>query len=92
MAAILEMLEYHDAHHVADVKRIRSRVYSDICCCRAFHKFFLSARHDLLDHASPFEFLYKIFHIIISVIFLSFHIVSANLYATENYMAPDSPA
>ena len=53
MAAILEVLEYHYADHVADMEGIRCRVDADIGGCRAFEEFFLRARHDVLDHAPP---------------------------------------
>ena len=66
VSAFLEMLEYHNADHVSDVERVSRGVNANVCRCRAFHKFLLGARHDVLDHASPSEFLYKILvHILI---------------------------
>ncbi len=52
--ATLEVFQYHYAHKVADVQRIRRRVYSDICRLWAFHKFLFRSRHDVLNHAPPF--------------------------------------
>ena len=60
VSAFLEMLEYHNADHVSDVERVSRGVNAYVCRCRAFHKFLLGARHDVLDHASPSEFLDKI--------------------------------
>ena len=60
--AFLEMLQYHYTDKMPDVKRVRSRVDSDICGRRAFHQFFFSSGHNVLNHAPPFEFLYKILH------------------------------
>jgi len=62
VSALLEMLQDHDADKVADVQGISRRVDADVGGLRTFHKFFLSSRHDVLDHASPFEFLYEILH------------------------------
>ena len=68
MTAVLEMLQDHDADHMADVERICCRVDTDICRSRALHELLFSSRHDVLDHASPLEFLYKILHI--SILFI----------------------
>ena len=78
MAALLEMLQDHDADHVSDMKGISCRVDSDVCCCRAFHQFLLCSGHDILDHASPLKFLYKIFHDI-----YNFYILVAKCKYTE---------
>ena len=60
VSAFLEMLEYHNADHMAYVKRIGRGINAHVCCRRTFHKLLLSARHDVLDHAPPSEFLDKI--------------------------------
>ena len=62
MPAVLEMLEYHDAHQMPYMQGVSCRVNPDVCCRRPFHKFFFSSRHDVLDHAPPFEFLNEILH------------------------------
>jgi len=38
-------------------------VNTDICCNNLLFKKFFSSRHHLMNHASPFKFLYKI-HVI----------------------------
>ena len=60
MPAVLEMLQYHDTDHVTDMQGIRSRVDSYICSSGPFEKFFFCSGHDVLYHASPLQFLYKI--------------------------------
>ena len=62
VAAALEMLEYHDAHQVADMKGIGRGVNAHIGRLGPFHQFFFRTGHDVLNHASPPEFFYKIFH------------------------------
>ena len=62
VAALLEVLEDHYADKVTDVQGVGCRVDTDISRLRAFHEFFFSSRHDILYHASPFEFLYEILH------------------------------
>ena len=53
MAALLEMLQDHDAHKVSDVKGVSRRVDSYVCSLRAFHELFFGSGHDVLDHPSP---------------------------------------
>ena len=65
MAAILKMLQNHYAYKVSDMERISGRVYSDICSGRAFHQFFFSSGHNVVDHTSPLQFFYKILHRIV---------------------------
>ena len=62
MPAALEVLEYHYAYQMADMQRVSRRVDPNVGGSRAFHKFFFSPWHDVMDHASPFQFLYKILH------------------------------
>ena len=83
MTAVLEMLEYHNADHMADVERVCSRVDTHVCRSRAFHKLLLCTRHNILDHTSPSEFFYKILHICISFIFYSFCHLIANYKDTQ---------
>jgi hypothetical protein len=63
------MLQDHDADHVADVEGVSCRVDADICGGRALHELLLCSWHDILDHASPSEFFYKILHILFSLLF-----------------------
>ena len=62
VTALLEMPQYHYADKMADVQGVSRRVDSDISGLRTFHKFLLSPGHDVLDHASPSQFLNEILH------------------------------
>ena len=62
VAAVLEMLQDHHAHQVPDVQGVRRRVDSDVRRLRAFHQFLFRSRHDILDHAAPFQLFNKILH------------------------------
>ena len=60
MAAALEMREHHDTHQVPNMERIGSRINAQIGTAHAFVQHFFCTRHDVMQHATPFEFFYKI--------------------------------
>ena len=62
MSTSLEMLEYHYTYKVTNMKGVGRRVNAYIGSLRAFHKFFFGSGHNILDHAPPSEFFYKVFH------------------------------
>ena len=62
MSAILEMLEYHNAHHMTDVQGVGRRVDAHVRRLRPFHQFLLRPGHDVLNHTPPFELFNKILH------------------------------
>ena len=62
VSAVLEVLEYHYADEMADVKGVSGRVYSHISSGRALHQFLLGSRHDVVYHSSPAQFFNKILH------------------------------
>ena len=63
MPALLEVLKYHHAYQVTYMQRVCRWVYSHISSLRSFHKFLFRPGHNILDHASPFEFFYKVLHL-----------------------------
>ena len=65
VAACLEVLEYHDAYQMSYMQGVSGRVNPDIGRCRAFHKFFLCAGHNVVYHTPPSELFDKILHIIV---------------------------
>ena len=62
MAAALEMLEYHHTDKMPDMQAVRRRVNPDVRRLRPFHQFLFRPRHDILDHAAPFQLFNKILH------------------------------
>ena len=64
MAAALEVAQHHNAAKVTDMQAIGSWVYAHVCCGYFLGKLFFSARHNLVEHTSPFKFFYKIHRII----------------------------
>ena len=66
----LEMLHHHDRHEMPHVKGICRRVNAHVEGRLPFLQKFFSSRHDILEHASPFQFFNKI-HI---VVFFKFQI------------------
>ena len=62
VTAVLEVLEYHYADEMANVKGVSGRVYSHISSGRALHQFLLGSRHDVVYHPAPAQFFNKILH------------------------------
>ncbi len=60
MACHLEVLEEHNADQVANVEGVGCWVDTDVCRGHLFIELFFCAGHDVVDHASPLEFLYKV--------------------------------
>ena len=60
MACTLQVLQHHDAHEVADMERVGSRVDTHVCRCHFFVELFFCAGHHIVDHPAPFEFFYEI--------------------------------
>ena len=60
MAAILQVAQHHDATEVSNVKRIGCWVNAYIGRYKFLSKKFFRARHHLVNHATPFEFVYEI--------------------------------
>ena len=65
VAAALEMLEDHHADEMSDMEGVGRGVDAYVGSLRAFHEFLFRSRHDVLDHASPSEFFYKVLHLYI---------------------------
>ena len=57
---LLEVAQHHHTNQVAYVKRIGSGIYSQICTCELFLQLLLCSRRHVLNHATPFKFLYEI--------------------------------
>lgn len=66
MPAALEVPEHHDAAEVSDVQGVGRGVDAEVCCGDFFCELFFGAGHDVLYHAAPFEFLYKV-HIVLLI-------------------------
>jgi hypothetical protein len=62
VAATLQVTEHHDATKMADVETVGCGVGAKICRHHSLVKKFLCSRHDLSEHATPFQFFYKIFY------------------------------
>ena len=60
VAAALQMAQHHDATEVADMETVGSGVDAHVGRHLFFLKEFFGARHHLVDHAAPCEFLYEI--------------------------------
>ena len=60
MPAPLEVFKDHNADKVPDMQRVRRRVDSDVSRRHLLVQLLLGSRHDIVHHAPPFEFLYKI--------------------------------
>ena len=60
MAAALEVRQHHDANQVADMQGVSRGVYTQVGAANAFVQHFFCSRHDVVQHAAPFEFFYKI--------------------------------
>lgn len=67
MAATLEMLQDHHADQMPDMQRVGRRIDPDIGGRHLLGQLFLGARHDVVNHASPPEFLNKIHRLAIFV-------------------------
>ena len=68
MASTLKVLQHHDAHQVANVKRVGSRVNAHIRTRHFLVQLLFSTRHDICNHPAPSKFFYKI-HKFLSIIF-----------------------
>ena len=64
MSAALEMSQHHHAAQVAYMQAVGGGVNAYVCSGGLLGKLFLSAWHDLVEHASPFKFFYKVHRII----------------------------
>mgnify|MGYP003181637232 CR=1 FL=1 len=62
MSAALQVTQHHDAAKVSDMQRVGSRVGTQICRNEMSIEILFSARHDLGEHAAPFQFFYEVFH------------------------------
>ena len=62
MPTALQMAQHHDAAQVPDMEAVRRRVYAHIRGGYFFHQLFFRAGHDVLEHAAPTQFFYKILH------------------------------
>ena len=60
MPAALQVAQHHDAHQMSDVQRVGSRVDAHVRRGHALFQHFVRARHDVVNHAAPCEFLYEI--------------------------------
>ena len=60
MAAALQVAQHHDATKVAYVERVCRGVSAQIGGDHLFFQQFFGARHDLGQHAAPFQFFYEI--------------------------------
>ena len=67
MAATLEMLQDHHADQMPDMQRVGRRINPDVGGRHFLGQLFLGARHDVVNHASPPEFLNKIHRLAIFV-------------------------
>jgi hypothetical protein len=67
VAAALQVAEHHDATEVSDMQAVGSGVSSQVSRCHAFHQKFFRSWHDLCEHATPFQFFYKI-HLSLSLL------------------------
>jgi hypothetical protein len=63
MSATLEVAEHHHAAEMPDVERVGRWVNPQICSYLLLLEQFVRAWHHLVNHATPSEFLYKIFHL-----------------------------
>ncbi len=60
VAGALQVLEHHDSHEVAYVQAVGGGVDAEIRCGHAFFEFFVGSGHELVYHAAPCEFFYKV--------------------------------
>ena len=60
MPGHLQVLEKHDAHQVSNMERVGGGVDADIGSGYFFVELFFCAGHDVVNHATPFEFLYEV--------------------------------
>ena len=60
VACLLKMAEHHHATEVTNVERVGCGVDAHIGRHHFFFKKFVGAWHHLVEHATPFEFFYKI--------------------------------
>src|SRR5690554_5246800 len=56
----LKVLKHHHPYQVIYMQRIGSWVYTNVSRCHFPGQQFICSRHDIMDHAPPFEFFNKI--------------------------------
>ena len=61
VSGTLQVLEHHDAHQVANVQRVGCGVDAHIARGHLLVELFFGSGHDVVDHAAPFQFFYKIY-------------------------------
>jgi len=64
MSATLEMTQYHYTAKVSNVQRVRRRVKTYVCGHLFLSQKFFRTRHHIVEHATPFQFFYKIHRMI----------------------------
>ena len=70
MTAALQMAQHHDTAKVSDVERVGSGVGAEVSRYHLPLQEFFCARHNLCEHASPFQFFNEVFsHIFIILCF-----------------------
>ena len=67
VAATLEMAQHHHATEMSDVEAVCGGVDAHIGGHGLLGQQFLGSRHDGVNHASPFKFLYKV-HVVMSIL------------------------
>ena len=65
MTTILQVAQHHDATQVTNMEGISRRVNTYISRYLFFCKKFFCARHHLMEHTAPFEFVYEIHRLFI---------------------------
>ena len=70
MTTALQMTQHHDTAEVSDVERVSSGVGAEVGRYHLPLQEFFCARHNLCEHASPFQFFNEVFsHIFIYIMF-----------------------
>ena len=84
VATTLEVAKHHHTAEVSDVERIGSGVDAEVSSHLFLLEQFVSARHHLVYHPTPCEFLYEIFHDFVCL-FFSDLVVSVFRFEVQSY-------
>jgi hypothetical protein len=84
VATTLEVAKHHYTAEVSDVERIGGGVDAEVSSHLFLLEQFVSARHHLVYHPTPCEFLYEIFHDFVCL-FFSDLVVSVLRFEVQSY-------